>query len=133
MKQSIYFFSLLLMASLSWASGSTGGSGGGGQHYEQRPVDPVYESGKSIFSGRNKTYGKIKICIADKTNSSAEKLKIKSKTLKPYKGGSYQELANNLYECGTADVLVGSLLSEQDLAYVTYYLDKRFRLKLDLK
>jgi len=58
------------------------------------------------------------------------KLPVKSKSIKPYKKTTYDNLAQNLYNCDKPDSLVANELSRDNLLYVLYYLNKRYRLNL---
>ncbi|MCV6604034.1 MAG: hypothetical protein OIF34_01925 [Porticoccaceae bacterium] len=121
----------LLPSQFVSASGSGGYSGGsafpsGSQR--QRPVDAVYEHGKSLVSGRNKTYGKMKICINN--SESGESQKIKRKYLKPYKQGKALDFANNLHNCKLPEQKVVDIYARNDLAALIHYYNKRYKLKL---
>lgn len=121
----------LFISTSVFASGG-GGYGGGfsGSGVNSRSVDRLYEAGKSIAKGRNKTYGKLKICVVDTQTEELEKVKIKSKTMKPYKGKTLVELANNLYDCENPEQPIFKVLSRDDMNLVLYYLNKRYKLKL---
>lgn len=55
---------LTLATHIGYASGGYGGGSYGGGGYVSRPVDPLYEQGRLIYSGKSGDYGKIKWCIA---------------------------------------------------------------------
>ena len=105
--------------------GRTSGSGG----TTERLVDPVYELGKSIFRGRNKTYGGTKFCLPSEAEESGL-IKIKRKTIKGYKEQSFQELAIDLRNCDDAEQNLLKTLAPEDFRALLHYLNQRYRLKL---
>lgn len=113
----------------AFASGSYGGGGGGGSTFnapQQRQIDPVYEQGKAIFRGRSDGEPSLSYCVA----SEGEIVPVKRKSIKAFKKTSYEELAQNLYNCDAPDTLVANELTRDSLLYVLYYLNKRHRLGL---
>lgn len=130
LQRAIVLISAVLLSASALASGGYGGGGGysGGSGFKSRPVDQAYEYGKSVYKGRNKAYGKIKYCIT--SEDGAEKVKLKRGSLKPYKGGTFADLAGNLYNCDAPDTAIKDILSLNDLQHVLYYLNKRYKLKL---
>ena len=119
-----------MFSTASFASGAYGGAGGGltgGSSVAQpREIDPVYEAGKAIYTGRQKGIDKINYCV----KVDDQLLPVKRKTLKPYKKTSYSKLANNLFNCDQPEAQIGTQLGREDLTFVLYYLNKRHRLKL---
>jgi len=93
--------------------------------YDQPVVDPAYEAGKAVYTGRKSNAPKLSYCLKD----GEELVKLKRKTIKPHKKGSYSSLATSLYNCDTR-TFVKQELERQDFINVLYYLDKRYRLKL---
>lgn len=132
MKFSTILFSITIALSgtTAFASGGGGGGGfgGGGGSYSQpqRQVDETYEVGKAIFNGRQSGVASISYCVA----SGDVKLPVKSKSLSDYKKTTYDNLSQNLYNCDKPDTLIATELSNDNLLYVLYYLNKRYRLKL---
>lgn len=133
MKLSTILFSTALALSSGSVFASGGGGGGsygggsyGGGQVQQRQVDQTYEVGKAIYKGRQSGVARISYCVA----SGELKLPVKSKSLKTYKKTTYNNLAENLYNCDKPDSLVASELSKDNLLYVLYYLNKRYNLKL---
>lgn len=121
---------MLMQSSFSYASGGGGGGGGfsGGSYNspQARPVDQTYELGKAIYTGRAKGEPSLEYCIA----VEGEKLPLKRKSVKVFKDSTYNEFANNLYNCEEPDQLVAETLTRDSLLYVVYYLNKRHKLKL---
>ena len=93
----------------------------------ERVVDPTYESGKSIYTGRKRGITKLSYCLKDQ---DAGVVKLKRKTIKQFKKSSYSELAKNLYQCDTPDSTIKSQLESKDFLHVLYYLNKRYKLNL---
>lgn len=124
----------LIISSAVFASGgddnedndSSDGFFGGSDDIE-RVVDPVYESGKAVYTGRKKTVRKLSYCILD----GQEPVKLKRKTIKQFKKSSYSQLAKSLYQCDVPDSTIKSQLESKDFIHVLYYLDKRYKLNLE--
>ena len=131
MKLSTILFSatIAFSSTTAFASGGGGGGsygGGGGYSAPQRQVDQTYEVGKAIFNGRQSGSPSISYCVT----SGDVKVPVKSKSLRGFKKTTYDNLSQNLYNCDKPDTLVASELSNDDLLYVLYYLNKRYRLGL---
>lgn len=130
----VSFAALVTFSAVSSAFASGGGGFGGGGSYggsnpasTARPVDQTYETGKAIFKGRKRGEPKLSYCVlADDGN----KIPVKRKSLKPFKGTSYNELANNLFDCEQPDKRINEVLSRDSFLYVVYYLNKRHKLDL---
>lgn len=113
----------------SFASGGTGGLGGltgGTGPTPQRNVDESYEYGKAVYLGRLPESEKVKYCVL----VDGEVKKVKRKTLKPYRKKTQVELANALYRCDDPSKLALHSVKQEQVAFVLYYLNKRFKLKL---
>ena len=121
---------MTLFSISTFASGGGGGGYGGGSiggsSSRQIQIDNTYETGKAIFNGRRDSSPKLSYCVT----SDDEVVKIKSRSLKAYKNTTYDNLAQNLYICDRPDTLVGLELTRDDLLYVLYYLNKRYKLSL---
>lgn len=118
-----------LIACNSLASGGTGGLGGlsgGTGSTPQRGVDEIYEYGKAVYLGRSPDAEKLQYCVL----VDGEAKKLKRKTLKPYRKKTRVELANALYLCDDTSKLALHSLKQEQVAFVLYYLNKRFKLKL---
>ena len=119
---------ILALPIVAYASG--GGGYGGGYSSSPRPAKPkdaAYELGKAIYTGRAKGVEKISYCIGD----GADKVKLKRKSVRQFKSGTYTELANNLYDCNKPGKLALNTLKGDESKYVLYYLNKRFKLNLN--
>ncbi len=122
-----------MVSDIAIASGSSGVYGGGSSRSSgsvgssSSRTDVTYEHGKSIFKGRNRRYGKLKYCI----DNGEELEKVKRGTLKPYKSGSAELLADKLYNCEMPEEKISDILSRNDLISMLYYLNKRYKLKLN--
>ena len=125
----ITFFSFICLSN-AWASG--GESEAIEESFDtsvyerkQAVVDPAYESGKAVYNGRKSNVPKLSYCLKD----GEEMVELKRKTIKQFKGSSYSGLAAGLYNCETS-LAVKQDLERQDFIHVLYYLDKRYKLKL---
>ena len=98
------FSTIIFSAALALSSGSvlaSGGGGGGsygggsygGGQVQQRQVDQTYEVGKAIYNGRQSGVARLSYCVT----AGDAKLPVKSKSLKPYKKTTYDNLSQNLY------------------------------------
>ncbi len=134
---------LLSICLLPNASASGAGGGGAGSTYStnrlpprqddqlrtpqrQRQVDQVYETGKAIFLGRQAGVEKLSYCV----KVDGELKPIKRKSVKKFKKTTYNELAQNMFNCDQPETKIATQLSRDDFLYVVYYLNKRHRLKL---
>lgn len=97
--------------------------------YDQprKVVDQSYETGKAIYTGRKSNLPKVFYCLKEGEQTVA----IKRKTIKSYKKSSYSSLAASLVNCDNSTVPIKDQLGSQNFLYVLYYLDKRYKLKLD--
>ena len=93
---------------------------------KQAVVDTAYETGKAVYNGRKSNVPKLSYCL----KSGEEMVEVKRKTIKQFKGSSYSGLAAGLYNCETS-LAVKKDLERQDFIHVLYYLDKRYKLKLE--
>ena len=127
----LIFLVVCFVSSAAFASGGdsnedTGdGTGGGGSFGDA--VDRTYESGKSIYTGRKKTAPKLSYCL----RVGEEIIPVKRKSLKQFKGTSFTELSKHLFRCDEPTKSIISELERTDFIHVIYYLDKRYRLKLE--
>lgn len=123
-----------LLAMPVMASGSSGGGGGGGGASgggnfgtpTPRVVDEVYEFGKAIYLGRTPGSKRVKYCL--KVDGKAKK--IGSRSLKSWRGRKQVDFANALYNCKQPDKLALQGVAKEEIAYVMYYLNKRYKLAL---
>jgi len=125
----ISILSLALAALLSSGAFASGGSynyGYDAPKPKPKPVDTRYEYGKTIYQGRATNIGKIKFCVNDGEAISP----VKTSTLRPFKRTSVRNLTSNLYNCETSQK-ASETISSKDLSYIVYYLNKRFRLRLN--
>ena len=125
---------LIPFTSSALASGYSGGGGGGGGGFSggsgrispPREVDQVYEFGKALYLGRAPGAQQIDYCV----KVDGEPKKLRGRTLRSYKGASQNDFANALYNCNQPDQLALRGVEKEEIAYVLYYLNKRFKLNL---
>lgn len=91
-----------------------------------RTIDENFLNGKKIVGNRDTSVGKIKLCL----KSDNDIVKLKRKTLKPYVGVTTDHLISSLHECDKPDVPIIERMGEASTAYVVYYFNKRYKLKL---
>lgn len=92
----------------------------------QTASDPHYELGKYIYTGKSKKIGKFNYCIDTGTNKSL----IKETRVGQFKGQSFSEIANKLYDCDSPNIKVSSYMQDKHLSLVIYYLNKRYNMGL---
>jgi len=128
----------LLLAPLAFLSttpaGASGSSGGGfsgstrgGPPPAPRVVDEVYEFGKALYLGRAPGAKKVNYCV----NVDGAPKKLRGRTLRDYKGAKQLDFANALVNCQQPDQLALAGVKKEEIAYVIYYLNKRYKLNLD--
>lgn len=128
MKIKFIILAAFLIPSFAIASGSSGGfSGSSSSVPSARQVDQAYEYGKSLYNGRSKEVAKFDYCVA----GEEELVKVKRSSLKTFKGASYEQLANNLYDCDNPEKSMLDHVDTTQAAYIIYYLDKRYKLDLE--
>ncbi|MEO0579670.1 MAG: hypothetical protein AAFZ58_13365, partial [Pseudomonadota bacterium] len=88
-------------------------------------VDEAYEYGKAVFKGRAGA-PKQRYCL----RGEEEPAKLKSKTIKQYRGTSVRALADDLVLCDMGETLAVAALSEDQAIHLIYYLNKRYKLSL---
>ena len=121
---SIAFLSII--SSTAFASGG-GASYGGSYNSKPKAIDTKYEYGKTVYQGRAKKVGKVSFCVANGNSVTP----VKASSLRPFKKGSVRNLTSSLYDCDNTSQKISDKISSKDLSYVVYYLNKRFRLRLN--
>jgi len=113
------------------ASGSSGGFSGSTRGRAAPPapraVDEVYEFGKALYLGRAPGAKKVNYCV----NVDGAPKKLRGRILRSYKGAKQLDFANALVNCQQPDELALAGVKKEEIAYVIYYLNKRYRLNLD--
>lgn len=116
------------MGTSVFASGLSGRVGGpAGNASAPREVDEVYEFGKALYLGRAPGSKKINYCV----KVEGEPKKLRGRSLRSYKGAKQLDFANALYNCNQPEQLALLELEKEQVAYVLYYLNKRYKLNLD--
>lgn len=126
MKAKIILLCLLFTPSLALASGGGGGGSYGSSSFNQPVVDPAYERGKALYTGRAKGVPKIKYCVA----VDGAFVKVKKSSMKQFKGASAQVVADQLVNCDATDKKLLNYVDAQQASLALYYLDKRYKLKM---
>jgi len=126
-----HFLLLLALAasSLSDYSTASGYARPGPGGLPQQAKDPSYERGKALLKGRIKNYRGVQVCLLD---TETGKLHKPSKNkLQPYRKVKAVKLALQLFNCKQAETLIAKIYKGNDLAYLVYYLDRRYKLQMD--
>ncbi|MEM7219576.1 MAG: hypothetical protein AAF515_14505 [Pseudomonadota bacterium] len=125
--------SLALFAGDALASGGYGGPlperSGSVPH---REVDRVYEFGKALYQGRGGAQ-KTAYCVKapEAEGSDSDKVKrIGRRSLRAWRGSDQNRFANALVDCAAPDQLALRSVDEQQIPFVLYYLNKRYKLDL---
>ncbi len=116
---------LFLVSSNTLAFGPVGGVGQSNARTMLR-VDEYFLNGKKIASSRDTSIGKITLCL--KSDNGA--VKLKRKTLAPYIGATTDDFINSIHECDKPEVPISERLGKDNTAYIVYYFNKRYKLKL---
>lgn len=128
MKAKLMFLSVLFLPSLVFASGGGGFSTSTDSFSTPapQPVDQAYEYGKALYNGRTDEIAKMSYCVKGEEDST----KVKTSSLRPFKGTSYDELAKNLYNCDNPEQDLLAVADSTQATYIVYYLDQRYNLDL---
>lgn len=129
MKAKLIFLTAVFLPSLAIASGSSGGFGGSTGSFSTpapQPVDQAYEYGKALYNGRTDEVAKMSYCVKGEEDG----VKVKSSSLRPFKGSTYDELAKNLYNCDNPEQDLLAVADTDQATYIVYYLDERYNLDL---
>lgn len=116
---------LFLLSSNTFAFGPMGGVGQSNARTMLR-VDEYFLNGKKIASSRDTAIGKIQLCLKSDDNA----VKLKRKTLEPYVGATTDDFINSIHECDKPEVSITERLGTDNTAYIVYYFNKRYKLKL---
>jgi len=90
-------------------------------------VDEKFEQGKAIFTGRDGSAKKIRYCVF----ARGKLLKVKRSTVKKLKKLAVQEFEQSILDCDNPTMSAFKGLDDEQRKLVTYYLNKRFWLRLD--
>ncbi len=115
---------LLLTVSPALLASDGGGFNQGG--FSARKIDQQYELGRAHYKAGKVDGVKLSYCI--KTADGLKKLSRKS--VRPFKNGPANDFVASLYSCDNPDVRVSEVISEENGQAVLYYLNKRFKLRL---
>lgn len=127
----VVFVSALAFTSFTQASGSSALSENKkrSSKVKGQGVDQLYEKGKHLYRGKDKKYKGIKVCL--KAGGDTGTSKLSRSSLKKYAKGSALDLAVNLYNCKAEEQQLANVYQGDDLAYLIYYLNKRYKLNLE--
>lgn len=128
MNINLLLLSILLLPSLAFASGSASSSNSGGFFPSSSSVDQAYEYGKALYTGRSSEVERFKYCIV----SEEEPIEVKRSSLRQFKGTSLNELAASLIDCDNPEKSMFDYVDSTQASYVLYYLNKRYKLGLDI-
>ena len=135
MSKVIFVFLAAFLASTSAFASGGGGDGSGGYNdgggFSASPIparenDQNYEYGKQLFKGRTGGFEQVDYCIV----ADGEPAKVRSRALKPFKGGLSSELATALVNCEDTEKNILDYMDANSAIYVLYYLNKRYNLGL---
>jgi hypothetical protein len=101
--------------------------------------DPVYKKGSDIYFGR-KGYKKYKYCLAvvKKNNKFVAKTKLpvsarvplSRKSIRAFRRSGLLMFVNAVFDCDAPTKLIFKQLKTEDVRFLLYYLDKKYKLKL---
>lgn len=125
----LHFLSVTTLCVLL-ASPLVSASGGGGfdqSGFSKQRIDQLYETGKAHYKSRQADGSRLEYCI--KTESSLKKLSRRS--VKPFKRGSAAAFIGSLYSCADANLKIADAVPDDQGDAILYYLNKRFKLRLE--
>ena len=93
---------------------------------QQASSDQFYELGKYIYTGKSKKIGKFRYCI----DTGKGKTLIKKTNLKQFRGQSFSNIADKLYDCDSPNIQVSNYMKDKHLTLVVYYLNQRYQMGL---
>ncbi|MEM7257181.1 MAG: hypothetical protein AAF404_07315 [Pseudomonadota bacterium] len=120
---------LILPATALLVSATASASGGGGfdnNTFSTQQIDQQYELGKSYYKARQADGNRLEYCL--KLDDGLKKLSRRS--VKPFKRGSSTEFVDALYNCKAPEQKIADLIPADQGEAILYYLNKRFKLRL---
>ena len=91
-------------------------------------TDLLFEKGKKIYRRERSKNGKFKYCVF--SSGDDEYVGVKAKSLKPYDGSTYDEMAKNIRNCDNPDESLAESFDKYDAIAVLYYLKKQYKISL---
>ena len=106
-------------------------------------LDPTFKRDQEIYEGRG-SYAKLNYCVIDRSSAQVQGtssgftqeqlgallVPVSRDSLRPLRGSSVAEFANELYDCDDIGSKVLNKLEKEDAGLVIYYLNSEYKLKL---
>ena len=114
---------LLLGSSIALASGGGGFDQSG---FSQSRVDKQYEAGKSYYKARQADGSRLEYCVKSDDNLK----KLSRRTVSQFKRGPASAFIDSLYSCTDPSLKIADAVPDDQGDAILYYLNKRFKLRL---
>jgi len=105
---------------------ASGGAGLGGSNFSQPRIDQRYELGKSYYKSPQANGSRLEYCVKDGDTLS----KLSRKSVRQFKRGPVSKFINSLYSCADPSLKIADAIEQGQGDAVLYYLNKRFKLRL---
>ncbi len=127
MRQQLLTFITIFAVLLSPLAMASGGGGFGQGGYSQKKVDQQYELGRSYYKSKQADGSTLTYCLRNGDSLS----KLSRKSVRPFKKGPVSAFVDSLYSCSNPDLKISQLVNDDQGEAILYYLNKRFKLKLE--
>ena len=119
---------LLPLTGLLFATTVAASSGGGFDESTtpKRQIDQQYELGKSYFKARQLDGSKLKYCL----KVDGELKKLGRRSVKVFRNSSTENFVKALYNCENSQQKIMDVVPAEHGPALLYYLNKRFKLRL---
>lgn len=105
-------------------------SGGGGFNtggFSSQRIDQQYELGKSYYkAGLSANGSKLEYCV----QSGDGLKKLSRRTVRQFKNGTVSQFIDNLFHCSDPSLKIADAVPDDQGDAILYYLNKRFKLRL---
>ncbi len=126
MRQHLITFITVFAVLISPLATASGGGGFGQGGFSQKKVDQQYELGRSYYKSKQADGSTLTYCLRNGDSLS----KLSRKSVRPFKKGPVSAFVDNLYSCNNPDLKISELVNDDQGEAILYYLNKRFKLKL---
>jgi len=116
----------LCLALISPLASASSGGGFDQSGFSQKKVDQQYELGKSFYKARQADGSRLEYCV--KSDKGFKKLSRRS--VKQFKKGPVSNFVDSLYSCSNSSQKIADVVSDDQGSAILYYLNKRFKLRL---
>lgn len=127
MKRTLQSFLMICSMVMSTSLIASGGGGFNTGGFSSQRIDQQYELGKSYFkSGLSANGSRLEYCV----QSGDGLKKLSRRTVRQYKNGTVSQFVDNLFHCSDPTLKIADAVPEDQGNAILYYLNKRFKLRL---